>query len=319
MIKKLFNKWLKWSEEPYVKIYRGFATESRVFIHGHLFKGLSLHREKPSTSFFRNAKEMIKRFVISPWGQQRLRIYIADRHYDVKTRENGYFTLELEGKFSKLIKYQVQFIHDDFDILLDREIVVEPDTGYVVVSDVDDTIIISHATNVLKKLYLLLARNPQQRRPFEGVVNSYCRLDHVPFFFVSSSEWNLYDFIVSFCEYHKFPFGYYLLQDIKQWKDLVKSGGGDHMHKYDKIVFLMKFFERSKFVLIGDSGQRDARIYTRLANEFPEKVASIHIRDIRAGRHQKVEKVLQSIKSKDVRWELFRENPTFIDMKSTGG
>lgn len=310
MVKKLFNRWLKWSEEPYVKVYRGFATEKKVFIHGHLFKGLSLHREKPSTSFFRNGKEMIKRFVVSPWGHQRLRIFIADQHYDVRTQANGYFYLIVQSRFNNHIKYNVQFIHDDFDIVLEREIKVEDNNKHIVVSDVDDTIIISHATNVLKKIFLLLTRNPQQRKPFEGVVQSYCELEHVPFFFVSSSEWNLYDFIVSFCEYHKFPFGYYLLQDIKQWKDLFRSGGGDHMHKYEKIRFLIDFFEESAFVLIGDSGQRDALIYSRLANELPERVESIHIRDIKAKKHKKAMQILSTIQS-SVKWELFRDTPDF--------
>ena len=63
---------------------------------------------------------------------------------------------------------------------------------------------------------------------------------------------------------------------LKFWK----SGQGNHEHKYDKIRFLLELYENHKFILIGDSGQKDPEIYNRLAHDFPGRIESIYIRKI---------------------------------------
>src|SRR5207245_991509 len=46
---------------------------------------------------------------------------------------------------------------------------------------------------------------------------------------------------------------------------------------------LMKKFARSKFVLVGDSGEKDPEIYADLAKEYPQQVSHIFIRDLAEG------------------------------------
>jgi phosphatidate phosphatase APP1 len=61
-----------------------------------------------------------------------------------------------------------------------------------------------------------------------------------------------------------------------------KSGGGNHELKYEKIKFLLQFYKTQKFILIGDSGQRDPQIYKRLALEFPGRIEAIYIRKVKS-------------------------------------
>jgi len=53
------------------------------------------------------------------------------------------------------------------------------------------------------------------------------------------------------------------------------------LHKFEKIKSLLEFYPEQKFILIGDSGQHDPDIYSRLAFEFPGRIETIFIRKIR--------------------------------------
>jgi phosphatidate phosphatase APP1 len=77
---------------------------------------------------------------------------------------------------------------------------------FAFISDIDDTFLISHSGNLRKRLFVLLTENARSRKPFEGVVNHYNLLSlagalektNNAFFYVSSSEWNLYEYIREF-------------------------------------------------------------------------------------------------------------------------
>ncbi|MGM0377231.1 MAG: phosphatase domain-containing protein, partial [Bacteroidota bacterium] len=119
-----------------------------------------------------------------------------------------------------------------------------------------------------------------------------------PVFYVSSSEWNLYDLLVDFFEFRGIPAGPLLLQELEHsifhfWK----SGGGNHEHKLDKIRFLFSFFENIGFVMIGDSGQRDPELYLQLAREFPRRVKAVYIRCI--GRAHKNKQTVEIAREMD--------------------
>jgi phosphatidate phosphatase APP1 len=63
------------------------------------------------------------------------------------------------------------------------------------------------------------------------------------FFYVSSSEWNLYRFLVKFTEIHKLPKAVLLLKDIKtSLTNFVWTGRGGHNHKFDKIKHILEFY-----------------------------------------------------------------------------
>src|SRR5690606_25786914 len=105
-----------------------------------------------------------------------------------------------------------------------------------IISDIDDTILISHSTSLIKKLRLMLLKNASTRLPFEGVAAFYRALHRGinsnclnPLFYVSSSEWNLYDLLIDFCNHQHIPKGTFMLHDLKVGiLKLFKSGRGKH-------------------------------------------------------------------------------------------
>ncbi len=168
-----------------------------------------------------------------------------------------------------------------------------------IISDIDDTILISHATDLGKKLWLSISKNAYTRRPFPGVSEFYNLLTEDgknPVFYVSSSDWNLYDLIRDFLNFRKIPDGPLLLKDFHvNLKNIWKSGGGGHQHKLEKIEMLFDLYPGMKFILIGDSGQHDTELYAQVIQDYPGRVLSVYIRQVRKEMNEPRKLLLQKI------------------------
>jgi phosphatidate phosphatase APP1 len=156
----------------------------------------------------------------------------------------------------------------------------------MVVSDIDDTVMISHSTKVFRKLRLMLFKNALTRSPFEGVAAFYKALTQPSngsrrsVFYVSASEWNLYDLLVDFFAFRGIPKGPLLLSDTKMKLTRFWRSGKRHNEKVDKIKELFEFYPNRDFILIGDSGQKDPEIYLEILEMFPSRIKAIYIRHI---------------------------------------
>ena len=242
---------------------------------------------------------MFKRYISDEISGVRVKVSFHDQSEVVETNELGIFHCNLRfidgvpsGPHIEQVGYELldEVVEDQGTITATEDILVisgKPPIG--VVSDIDDTVMVSHSTDTLKKLKLMLFKNARTRVPFEGVAAFYRALRKGkpgqdgpnPVFYVSNSEWNLYDLLVDFFDYRNIPAGPLMLQELEHsifhfWK----SGGGNHEHKLEKIRFLFSFYKELEFVLIGDSGQRDPELYLQVAHECPGRVKAVYIRCI---------------------------------------
>jgi phosphatidate phosphatase APP1 len=98
---------------------------------------------------------------------------------------------------------------------------------------------------------------------------------------VSASPWQLYSPLADFIRSNGFPAGVFYLKSFR-WKDETLFNLFEGPEKYKPVVIepLMKQFPNRRFVLVGDSGERDPEIYGALAREHPQQVAKILIRDV---------------------------------------
>lgn len=299
-IKVFLKQRAGWLGVPKIVPYRGFGTLTDVYIQGMIIEDKGLSKPSDRHKVWQNILATIKRFSSDEIAGVKIKADFMGLSDVVETDEYGFFSFHFEINEIKedLLTaewHQVYFelediiIEDQPKVQATGEVrIISPEQKRIIISDIDDTVVVSHSTQVLRKLRLMLFKNALTRMPFPGVSTFYeaLRKDNErnanhPFFYVSSSEWNLYDLLESFFAHNKIPKGVFLLRKMessiyKFWK----SGQGNHEHKYQKIRFLMHLYKDQKFILIGDSGQRDPLIYKRLAFDFPERVESIYIRKI---------------------------------------
>ncbi|UXP33072.1 DUF2183 domain-containing protein [Reichenbachiella agarivorans] len=275
---------------PVIVPYRGYGTNKKVYIKGMVLENRPEFLAHADDKRSKNLKHMVARYLSTAIPDVEIRISFAGHEKTVRTDEVGYFAtwfvMEEELKHTGWlgVEYQLQDSEWGESVEHGEVLIVNPTATYGVISDIDDTVLVSHATELLRKLRLILTQNAKTRLPFAGVSEFYHALAGEaanPIFYVSSSEWNLYDFLVDFFATKQLPKGPFLLQNFKSGlKELISSGGGSHAHKIEKIKRLMDLFPSLSFVLIGDSGQRDPEIYADAVAHYPHRIKAIYIRAI---------------------------------------
>lgn len=313
-----FRKWLKtrfrFVDYPFVMTYRGYGNTGNFILQGHVFRGMAVHNFEKEQTIWRNFIYLIKMFLLRT--QAGVEVVLRGdgvRDQVATTDENGLFTFEVK-------EHQLEEGWNELEVHLDEimvegqepvhakaQIMIRDEFEYGVISDIDDTLLISHITQPLKKFFLLMTKNAFSRKPVEGVVRFYQALAQReekpinPFFYVSSSEWNLYDFLNRFMEHNDFPKGVLQLKELKDsWTDFFRSGYGSHDHKRLKIERILQHFPGREFILVGDNGQQDAQIYLDIAREYNDQVKAIYIRQATSSHTAKVDALLAEIDELDI-------------------
>jgi phosphatidate phosphatase APP1 len=155
--------------------------------------------------------------------------------------------------------------------------VVEGD-GIALVSDIDDTVV---KTNVVDKVQLaqnVFLKNARQQDAVIGAADNYLAAQKagvVAFFYLSGSPQNLFRKLRTFLEHHEFPRGPLLLKNLGQ-DDLFHQ----EAYKLERLENLAATYPRLRFVLVGDSGERDPEVYRAFLQKHPERVVAVVIRKV---------------------------------------
>jgi len=277
--------------KPILKLYRGYANEQELIVFGHVFRANTAGSYEFEKKRFKNAKSIIRMFRIKTIPNAD--VYLEHNGIKIHTKalDDGYFKfcIPLKAEFNYgWTDYYVSIFYNGEEIC-EKGTFIRPHEGnFGFISDIDDTFLVSHTRNAFKKLYILLWKNINDRKIFEDVVPHYQALstagrnkkeERNAFFYVSSSEWNLYSFIEKFTRIHELPRAVLLLKDIKtSLMDFFVTGRGNHNHKFDKIKHILEFYPHLQYTLLGDDSQHDPFLYEDICKIFPITVKAVYIR-----------------------------------------
>lgn len=158
--------------------------------------------------------------------------------------------------------------------------IVASDVRFGVISDVDDTVMVTALPRPLVAAWNSFVLDEHARQPVPGMAVLLERLvrDHsgAPVVYLSTGAWNVAPTLVRFMRRHLFPPGALLLTDWGPTHDRWFRSGKDH--KRENLRRLAREFPEVKWLLIGDDGQHDDDLYTAFADEFPGNVTAVAIR-----------------------------------------
>ncbi len=310
-MKEALLKWLRLNNDLTVKVYNGYGHTHRLVLHGHVFNFSPLPRSNYSRNPILNFFSLIRLFFVKPVPAVKVTLKWYDQQFEAETAEDGFFRFEWESNRDLEPGWHdvKVFMNDNgSEIAGGGKVLVPESTQYAIISDIDDTFLISHSATILKRLMVLFTHNARSRKPFADVVKHYQLLSTAhttpdnpnPFFYVSSSEWNLYDYIAEFARVNKLPEGVFLLNQVKQWFNMWKTGKTKHHGKFARIVRIMEAFPHQRIILLGDSSQADPEIYASIVQHFPDRVHVIYIRDVYAKNRDKVRSTLAKLEGTGV-------------------
>lgn len=240
-------------------------------------------------------KKRTEWFLVDNERNKRVSVRIDDKFATLpKSGKNGHFSGQVllddavvqrigvrSDTGTATIEFEAVLPEGRSDVIRGRAFIV-PRSGLSVISDIDDTIKVS---NVLEKRELLKNTFVRPFRAVPGMQEVYRKWaaeKSATFHYVSASPWQLYPALGAFLiEESGFPAGTFHMKDFR-WKDetflnLFMSGED---YKVMTISQILERFPGRRFVLVGDSGEKDPEAYGELARWFPGWVVRILIRKV---------------------------------------
>lgn len=307
-----------------IKLYRGYVNDQELIVFGHVFKSWAPDKYEIDRKGYRHAKSVIKMFTINPITNAKVTLRFQDLEVSTKTMDDGYFRFSIP--FNQFLEsgwhtYTVSCQFNGKGIVEQGELLKPFKSKLGIISDIDDTFLISHTNNLFKKLYVILTKNIENREVYDDVVPHYEALSRAgleegqfnSFFYVSSSEWNLYEFILQFARMHNLPKAIIKLKSIKTGLgDFLFTGRGGHDHKFIKIKDIISFYPHIKYVLLGDDSQQDPYLYERICKMFPQNIKAIYIRQTKSDQKGKIKTVMANIEDMGVSTCYFKDSDKAI-------
>jgi phosphatidate phosphatase APP1 len=322
-----FFKLFRLQNSATIKLYKGFANHKSCYLYGHAFSLSPLKKKHFRSFFLYNAMALLRLFMVRPIKKAVVILQWDGKVYEAKTASDGFFKFEWEHNQTLVPgQYEVEVMlikRNSTNIVKAKatgQVILPSSTAFSFISDIDDTFLISHSSNLRKRLYVLLTENAKSRKPFEGAVEHYRKLHGIDdtdpsnnaFFYVSSSEWNLYDYIKDFLNEHQLPDGICLLNQVKTFSKLFSTGQNNHSGKFTRIVKIIEAYPLQKFVLLGDDSQKDIDIYSSIVEHFPQNVYCVYIRRVGTPEKENVLLKQQMIEKKGVLFYYFSHSEDAI-------
>lgn len=298
--------------KPYRIIYfRGFGSPRAVWLTGRVLRQNELISPVDRAPFWDNLSATVSRFLTTEVGGITVRIETFGQVFRTVTNEAGYFditidpTIELPaGRAWFPVRYVLEGVEQPIgydgpsgsgtrEVVKDGQLMIAPAySQFGIVSDIDDTVLVTGATNIWQTLKLTFLENAFTRLPFAGVSAFYRALQSGavttlfnPLYFVSSSPWNIYDLLIDFFRIQGIPKGPLLLRNLELNADLFSSQS-HHVHKRKMIDKILAVNPDLPFVLLGDSGQQDPEIYADVIRANPGRIKAVYIRDVSPEAHR---------------------------------
>ena len=296
---------------PRILPYRGYGSSEEAVIKARVLENRHVRPPWRRHTLLGSAIASWKRYntveiphakVVARWGEHR---------WEGTTDEEGFLELWVrppEGVKAGWHDVELELLSpasQGVQRVCAPVLVAGPEAEVGVISDLDDTVIVTNVTNFLKRAWALFLTEHRTRLPFEGVDAFYKALREGrtgsacnPIFYVSSSPWNLYEHLDEFLGLHRIPAGPLLLRDWGLSRQGFAPGGG-HGHKLEKIRGLLGTLKSLPFILIGDSGQEDAEHYRTIVREFPGRIRCVYIRNVwhRTGREAELALIAEDIRT----------------------
>jgi phosphatidate phosphatase APP1 len=290
-----------------IEAYRGFGRPDRLWIKARVLRGMPLPPAREGDSLWLNLSATLQRFESDEVSGARVRVRYPGGEQLLTADREGYVECWLDpdppladgAPWQKVEMELVEPAGTEQPYRTHARVLVPPATArFGVISDLDDTVVRTDVASRVRMMKNVFFGNAHTRMPFPGVAAFYRALErgsgpfaNNPFFYVSSSPWNLFEVLAEFLELRRIPAGPLLLRD---WGlESVDPGEGGHAgHKTRHIATILSLYPALPFILVGDSGQEDPEIYHRAVREHPERILAVYIRNV-SRRPERIDAIRQ--------------------------
>jgi phosphatidate phosphatase APP1 len=225
-----------------------------------------------------------RNFTSAPVAHAVVHVTVGDTVHDVEadrggvvdaripvSLDAGWHTITLQSGASRSVEAPIRIVGDD--------------TDFGVVSDIDDTVMVTALPRPFLAAWNTFVLDEHARTPTPGMAVLYERivrtLPSAPVLYLSTGAWNVAPTLSRFLSRNLYPAGPKLLTDWGPTRDRWFRSGQEH--KRISLERLAEEFPDMKWLLVGDDGQHDEAIYSEFAQRHPQNVRAIAIRQLSVG------------------------------------
>ncbi|MCE0486860.1 App1 family protein [Ornithinimicrobium sediminis] len=272
--------------------YTGYGTPGQVRVFARVLlsrEEVDLSTQVPEARSSRQEIEeadLVQRgwraFFTAPAANTPVRIQVGDATLVARTDRGGYVDAVVAGHGLQEGWHEAHLTVMSGDMLTTPVQVVRADLEVGVVSDIDDTVMVTHLPRPLIAAWNTFVRDEQVREEVPGMATMYrsflSESAGTPIFYLSTGAWNTAPTLTRFLRRHGFPAGPLLLTDWGPTNTGWFRSGREH--KANQLERLVREFPGVRWILVGDDGQHDPQLYGDFAHAHPDKVEAVGIRQL---------------------------------------
>jgi len=220
-----------------------------------------------------------------------INLTIEHESFKSKGDDEGYFAFNAKTKQRLNMGYQkiILQLKKNPDLHETNATIIDTTPLVGIISDFYDTIIVSEVTDKISLGINTMFKNYKQRilvptmlERFKKILSQNPKGTPSTLFILTGSPQQLFTPIEKFLNYHHFPKHTLILK--KAHGDNQDPLTDQFVYKTQKIERLIKLYPNMKWVMFGDSGEKDAEVYKAMQAKYPRKVINYYIRNINSGK-----------------------------------
>ncbi len=274
-----------------VEVYGCYGNPRYIVVEGRVFDSRVEQNQTQEDGYLVNIKNKFAQLFNDEKEHEAVTIALDGRDHLVLSDDEGYF--EFEFSTSKDHFFHAQSIKVSINqgetVTNCNAFIPSSQEQVGVISDFDDTLVISDVADKFSLLGNIFLKNYKQRtliKSMQEIVNRVIGKEHRAFFLITGSPKQLHNSIDHFLDHHNFP----------KRTIITKKLHGDNSdplfdqleYKFEKVKKLILLYPNIQWVLLGDSGEMDKEVYTQIQKAYPNRVKNIYIRNVDTNRIEKI-------------------------------
>ena len=270
-----------------VVVYHTYGNEHQVIVQGRMERKQAFKVVSKEDGWVRNLWRRVKQVKADDIESADINLSINHESFKTKGDDEGYFAFNVKTKQRLNMGYRKIILqlkgnqnrHETNATIIDTT----PLVG--ILSDFDDTLIVSEVTDKINMGINTLFKNYKQRvivptmlKRFNQILSQNPKDVPNTLFILSGSPQQLFTPIEQFLDYHHFPKHTLILK--KAYGENLDPLTDQFAYKTQKIERLIQLYPNMKWVMFGDSGEKDAEVYKALQEKYPHKMMKYYIRDV---------------------------------------
>jgi phosphatidate phosphatase APP1 len=268
-----------------VVMHFAYGQGARAILEGRVIDFEAERVASPGDAALTNLRQTLRLLFNKERMHKAVRVWMTAHEWQGATDAEGFFRFEPHNLAAlppgwHRIHAEAGDAQDEIGLLL-----VPPENVYGVISDVDDTLLISQVTRKWQLLINTLLRNPLQRLVVPGIAHLYRSLlernpqPHcAPMFYLSATPRQLHLPLQAILDHNDLPKGVLVTKRVTN--DRSSESLNQFVYKFAKIEEILELVPHARFVLIGDDGEHDPEVFESVREYYPDRIEAIWIRRV---------------------------------------